>query len=183
MAFDTNANGSAEIETDGTGGLKTGTIEVRSEFANSSQLVALEAFEILGNFVSVPSALLASCQQTYVSVVDGDENAGVALYNPSTSDTITLELLLVDATGTKRAIKQIELAPGNQLVAFVDQPAFFESFFNSLQGDFKGTLNIRSTDGSDFAVIGLLQKLPSGALIAVAPSLNGYKGCTGFSVP
>ena len=70
-----------EVETDGTGVLQSGVIEVISDLGPQSKLEGTEVFEVLGNFVSVNNAPALTRQQTYVSVT-ADENTGTALYNP-----------------------------------------------------------------------------------------------------
>ncbi len=109
-----------EVETDGTGDLQTGTIEVISGRGEESSLEGTEAFEILGNFVSVASSPRRSSQQLYVSVTE-TENTGVALLNPDQQNAVTLDAALLDSHNEEKAEKEIVLQGGQQLVAFVDQ--------------------------------------------------------------
>ncbi len=163
----------AEVETDGTGALQSGVIEVNSDLQADSKIVGSEVFEILGNFVSVTNSPPRSSQQAYVSVT-AEENTGVALYNPDSEDALTLTLILVDSEGNERAQKQVMLDPAQQLVQFVDQSELFSDFFATQEENFKGTLNIHVEEGKRVAVLGLLQKRASGALIAVSTSPNAF---------
>ena len=163
----------AEVETDGTGALQSGVIEVNSDLEADSRIVGSEVFEILGNFVSVTNSPPRSSQQAYVSVT-AEENTGVALYNPDSQNAVVLTLILVDSEGNERAQKQVMLDPAQQLVQFVDQSELFADFFAAQEEDFKGTLNIHAEEGNQVAVLGLLQKRASGALIAVSTSPNAF---------
>ena len=163
----------AEVETDGTGALLSGVIEVNSDLEADSKLVGSEVFEILGNFVSVTNSPPRSSQQAYVSVT-AEENTGVALYNPDSENAVTLTLILIDSEGNEQARKMVMLDPAQQLVQFVDQSELFSDFLAVHEGDFKGTLNIHAEEGKRAAVLGLLQKRATGALIAVSTSPNAF---------
>ena len=179
--FELDAWGTLDIETDGTGELKTGVIEVFTDDSGSaldshlsdSDLEGTEVFSILGGFVSVPSSSLESSIQIYVSRNPG-ENTGLAIYNPDEDETTTLNLILLDDNGSQRATKQIMVLPKQHTALFVDQDPLFTDFFQQNPGPFQGTLNIHVVSGEEVAIVALLQKLPSGALIAVTPSTEAF---------
>ena len=154
-----------EVETDGTGVLQSGVIEVVSDLGPQSKLEGTEVFEVLGNFVSVNNAPPLTRQQTYVSVT-ADENTGIALHNPHRTFA-TVDLILV--SGEEQARKQVIVGPSRQLVAFLDEEEFFRDFFQSVNGMFKGTLNVHAT-GKGVSMLGLIQKRATGALIGVSAS-------------
>jgi hypothetical protein len=173
LAYSLDGGSTTEVETDGTGTLQTGVVEVNSDLATNSRITGSEVFEILGNFVSVTNSPPRQSQQAYVSVT-ADENTGVALYNPDSENALTLTMILVDSDGTEQAQKEVMLAPGEQLVQFVDQEELFAEFFAALEGDFNGTINIHAEEGKKAAVLGLLQIRATGALIAVSTSPNAF---------
>ena len=156
-----------DFQTDGTGPLQTGVIEVVSALGAESKVEGTEAFEVLGRFVSVGSSEPADSGRVYVSV-DGSENTGVAIYNPDRGMAIQLTLVLRDSSGAQQATRDIELAPGAQLVQFVTEDGLFKTFLDTQPQGFKGTLQITSDGAKPFSLIGLLQKLDSGALIGCA---------------
>ena len=158
------------METDGTGVLQSGVIEVVSDLGSESKLEGTEVFEVLGNFVSVNNAPPETRQQTYVNVTT-DENTGVALHNPHKTESITVDLVLVD--GEEQARRQLTLGPLEQLVGFVDEEELFADFLQSLNGEFNGTLNVYAT-GSGVSMLGLIQKRATGALIAVSATQNAF---------
>ncbi len=156
-------------ESAGTGDLRSGVIEVRPNPDFPGNLEGTEVFQVLGDyFVSVPQAHLRRSHQLYVSRT-GAENTGVALYNPWSDTPLFVEMQLADAKGETVAVQQIWIEPRQQVLGFVDDDAFFKSFFNAAGGNFRGTLNIRSGKDRGLAALGLLQRFGSGALIAVAP--------------
>ena len=132
-----------EIETDGTGVLQSGIVEVVSDLGVRSRIEGTEVFEVLGSFVSVNNAPPRTRQQAYVSVT-ADENTGVALYNPNRTEAVTVDLVLVD--GNEQARKRASLGPLEQLVAFVDEEALFGEFLESVEGSFRGTLNVSAAE-------------------------------------
>ena len=155
-----------EIETDGTGVLQSGIVEVVSDLGVRSRIEGTEVFEVLGSFVSVNNAPPRTRQQAYVSVT-ADENTGVALYNPNRTEAVTVDLVLVD--GNEQARKRASLGPLEQLVAFVDEEALFGEFLESVEGSFRGTLNVSAAEHG-VSVLGLIQKRATGALIEVSTS-------------
>lgn len=157
-----------EWQSAGTGTLRSGVIEIRPDPDVRGNLEGTEVFQVLGHFVSVPQAHLRRSHQLYVSRT-GEENTGVALYNPWSDTPLFVEMQLADAEGATVAVQQIRIEPRQQVLGFVDDNALFKSFFNAAGGDFRGTLNIRSGKDRGLAALGLLQRFDSGALIAVAP--------------
>ena len=170
VAFAIPAGGVFDVSTAGTGDLAQGSIEVVSDLAADSKLEATEAFEVLGNFVSVPSSTLAAIQQVFVSV-NNDENTGFAAYNPNPT-TVDMNLCMIDGAGNERAETQLSVAPRQRIVGFVDDASLFEAFLNSVNNNFTGTMNISTGNGEVLAILGLLQKRASQALIAVETSTN-----------
>ena len=71
--------------------------------------------------------------------------------------------------------EDLELLPGEQLVGFVDGVELFQNYFEANPDDFRGTLNVSVSSGPDVALIGLLQKKVTGALIAVAASSTSFE--------
>jgi hypothetical protein len=171
--YSLNAGDTTEVETDGTGQIQSGVIEVHSDLGIGSKIRGTEVFEILGNFVSVTNSPLRTSQQVYVSFTS-DENTGLAIYNPDPDNSLDLNLILVDRNGEEQTRRQITIGGGKQVVQFVDHEELFKDFFQQNPGDFHGTLNIHALSGMKAAVLGLLQKRSSKALIAVSTSPNAF---------
>jgi hypothetical protein len=165
--------GTFEVETAGTGTLSSGTIEVHSDREEDSVIEGTEVFEALGSYVSVASAPPRSMNQVYVSV-SASENTGVALYNPDKQNTVSVHAVLVDSTGVQRATRLLEIEPGRQQLSFVDEAALFADYFEDHPEDFQGTLNLIVEEQGEIAVLGLLQKRSSGALIAIVGSGSAF---------
>ena len=87
------------------------------------------------------------------------------------TQSVTVDLILV--SGEEQARKQITLGPLEQLVAFLDEEEFFRDFFQSVNGVFKGTLNVHAT-GSGVSMLGLIQKRATGALVAISATPNAF---------
>ena len=170
IQFNIPAGGVFDIETAGTGVLVTGSIEVTSNLGANSKLEATEAFSVLGNFVSVPRATLAAVQQVFVSVND-DENTGFAAYNPNPT-AVDMNICMIDSNGNERADVDLSIDPRKQIAIFVNDAALFQTFLNSVGNNFTGTMAISTLNGEVLAILGLLQKAGSGALIAVETSTN-----------
>ena len=166
VEYQLKALGTAEVETDGTGALLTGAVEVVAS-GESGGLEGAEIFEILGHVVSLGNAPLRTTHQAYVTVT-ASENTGIAAYNPDRSEAVDLKIALVNQLGIQMAEQELELQPGQQLARFVDEAEMFKSYFTSHPGDFKGTLNVRAGEDHPVALIGLIQRRDTGALIAVA---------------
>ncbi|GAB4239135.1 MAG: hypothetical protein Kow00109_13860 [Acidobacteriota bacterium] len=152
----------------GTGALRSGVIEIRPDAEASGRLEGTEVFEVLGHFVSVPAAEVGRTHQLFVSW-NSSEDTGVALYNSASDDPVLVEVRLADENGTVVATRLLELGPRQQLLGFVDDLVFFADHFAGRSAPFRGTLNLRSTTDQGIAVLGLLQRRDTGALIAVAP--------------
>ncbi len=158
------------IETAGTGNLISGVIEVNSDRGGASLIEGTEIFSLLGEFVSVPSSFPANVQQAFVSVNSG-ESAGVAIYNPDRTRSLTVTASLRDDDGNQRASVDLTLSPGERTAVFVDEAALFRTFFDA-NPSFTGTITLSTDDGALFALLGLLQRRSNGALIAVGGSRN-----------
>ena len=170
VAFNIPAGGVFDVETFGTGTLVQGSIEVVSNLGVNSKLEATEAFSVLGNFVSVPSATLAAIQQVFVSVNSG-ENTGFAVYNPNLA-AVDMNICMIDDDGNERAEADLSINPGQRIAVFVDDAALFQGLLNTVGNNLTGTMTISTTNGEVLAILGLLQKIGSGALIAVETSTN-----------
>lgn len=171
LSYTIQPGGVFETETSGTGNLVVGPLEVTSHLGESSGLEGTLIFDILGHFVSVGDSSLSALTQIFVSRNE-TENTGVALYNPDKTSQITLNLTLSNAMGTVQKTRQLHLGAGQQIARFIDQAEFFQSFFNANPENFTGTMKIQSTSGALFSTLSLLQKLDTGALIAVPHSNN-----------
>ncbi len=158
-----------EMQTDGTGPLKFGPVEVVSDQGELSTLDGTIVFELLGNLVSVSSCPLRSANQTFVSF-NSSENSGLAVYNPDWEKSATLELTLLDHKGEEVAATELTLPAATQRAIFVDSPDLFADFFGNLEEAFSGTLHIVASEGARVAVLGLIQRRSDGALSAVPVS-------------
>ena len=83
-----------------------------------------------------------------------------------------MNLCMIDGAGNERAETQLSVAPRQRIVGFVDDASLFEAFLNSVNNNFTGTMNISTGNGEVLAILGLLQKRASQALIAVETSTN-----------
>lgn len=164
---------SLDLETDGSGDLISGTIEVVSQRGADSQIEGLESFQILGNFVTVSPADLRSTGQIYASI-DDSENTGVALYNPDPEQSIAISATLLNAGGGVVSKVGLSLGPKEQLVVYVDDELLFGGI-PELESDFRGTLNLLSPEDQPFAALGLLQKRDNGALIALPVAERAFQ--------
>ena len=107
----------------------------------------------------------------YVSLT-AEENTGVPpLHNPHNIASVTVDLILVSRE--EQARKQLTLGTLEQFVAFIDEEALFRDFLESVDGVFKGTLNVHAT-GDGVSILGLIQKRATGALIAVSTTENAF---------
>ncbi len=170
VAFNIPPGGVFDVETAGTGGLVSGSVEIVSNLGAASKLEATEAFSVLGNFVSVPSATLAAIQQVFVSF-NAAENTGFAAYNPNPT-VVNFTVSLINGAGNPQANEDLSINPGQRIAIFVDDASLFGPFLPSVGNNFTGTMNITTLNGEVLAVLGLLQKKASGALIAVETSTN-----------
>ncbi len=171
--YNLGAWGSVEVETDGTGTLKSGPIEIVSDQGEDSAIVGTENFQLMGHGVSVPHSPARPEHQIYVSQTAA-ERTGVAIYNPDRVNPATLDLYLVDAAGGQQASIQLALTPGEQISQFVDEASLFQAYFAANPGDFRGTLNLQARSMRRVSVIGLLQDRTSGALVAVSTGLDAF---------
>jgi hypothetical protein len=165
--------GTFDIRTDGTGKVQSGVAAVESALGTTSKVEGSEVFGILGAYVSVNSAALRCSHQSYVSVRKSETTA-LAIFNPYSTITVGAQVTLVNSEGTQVATRRISLLPQQQLVQFVTHETLFSEFFSELEDDFTGTINVNVFDGKNLAVLGLIQKRPSGALIAVSTSRTSF---------
>ena len=159
------ARGTVDARSSGTGPLVSGPLTVTSQ-SRTSQLRGAVIYDFLGYRVSVPTSELSAEAEVFVSK-SADENTGLALYNPSVTDTITLSLGLYDASGQGVWRTPVTLSPGQHFARFVDDASLFSGYLNR-QTQFTGHMVITSSDGGRFAVVGLLQDTATGALAAVS---------------
>jgi len=173
--------GSLDIRTDGTGNLRTGAVEVAVERGDSTSISGTEIFDLLGEFVSVPSSPARAAHQAYVSF-NRVENSGLAFYNPDATIPATLEIILLDNQGVQRSTRRLTLPPRDHLAVFVDEPELFPDFFTDAATSFAGTLNIRVVSGPNISVLSLLQKRSNPpAPLAVPTSPKAFTGSPGPS--
>ena len=166
------SQGTFDIETDGTGTLQTGVVEVFVD-GETDSVEGTEIFSVLGNFVSVPSSRPDPAPRVYISV-NLEESSGIAAYNPDGSNAVLVDMTLLDATGAEMAMGQLTLQPNEQLARFVDEPeGLFPDFFAANPEPFRGTLNFNVVEGG-IAVLGLIQKRAGGQLIAVGTSSQDF---------
>jgi hypothetical protein len=166
------AFGTFDLETDGTESLQTGSIIVISNRGVQSLLEGSIVYRLFGFRTSVLDAKGQATNQVYVSLTP-DERGGVAILNPSSTETANLLINLVDDTGVDQDTQSISLGPLEQLSVYVDEPPLFDRLFDqrTTPSEFKGTMNI----GSDLevAVIGLIQDTHDLSLISTATSQTG----------
>jgi hypothetical protein len=165
---------SMELITDGTGPLVFGSVLVTSDQLEGSNLEGTEVFELQGHSVSVGNSPLRASHQVYVSVTS-EEDTGIAAFNPDSEEPVRLDLYLLDELGTQVATAELTLQPMQQKALFVTEADLFQSYFDSHQHDFCGTLNIHARDERTFSVLGLILKRDSGALVAVSASAKAFK--------
>jgi YVTN family beta-propeller protein len=159
--------GTLDIETAGAGALKSGSVQVISDRGAASALEGTEVFDVLGAYVSVDRAPVRNSHRLYASR-DTTEDTGIAVFN-SSSEPIVLDLALIDDQGVQRATAELGLAAQQQVARFVDQAEMFKTYFDAHPGAFRGTLSVKVQDGKSVALVGLIQKSGSGALIAITP--------------
>jgi hypothetical protein len=170
VSYSLSGRGTLEIETEGSGALTTGSVEVVSDGRGS--IGGTEIFELLGYSVSVNAAARRTSHRVYVSSTD-QENTGVALYNPGSED-LSLEMILIDSQGAERDRSSLIMAPRQQLARFVDDEQLFQSFLQSRSGSFTGSLHIFADQGRTLSVVGLIQVRTTGALLAVDTGPSSY---------
>ncbi|GAB4250717.1 MAG: hypothetical protein Kow00109_26590 [Acidobacteriota bacterium] len=162
--------GSRLIETDGTGPLVVGAVEVVTDGPAASPLEAALTFELLGSFVSVQPAAPRMRGRVFASV-SAEENTGVAVFNPG-QQTAELKVELLDEAGNVLATKVLALGAGSHVARFVTEPELFEGAVPVEDGAFRGSLAWEVTSGPAVALVGLVQRA-SGALIAL-PAGEGF---------
>lgn len=172
--FTLPAWGSLDIETDGTGELFVGSAEVAlSAGVSNSDLEGTEIFSLLGNLVSVPGVSDERSWQVYASM-NSAEKTGIAFYNPDNDTAAVVELVLLDSNGVEKASVTLTLQPRQQIARFLDEAELFRTYFTNNPGPFKGTVNLNVETGEDIAIVGLIQRLSDGALIAVEASEKSF---------
>lgn len=166
------AGGTFQLVTDGTGTLRSGPLEIRSDLIGDSQVRGTEIFELLGHSASVQEAPLSKTHSAFVSR-STSENTGVAMYNPSLAIGSLVEARLVDKNGTLVAGPvTVVLAARHQMAIFVDNASLFQSYFAGVSGAFEGTLKLSVTNGGPISVIGLIQTV-NGSLLVVPVESSG----------
>jgi hypothetical protein len=175
VPYSLEAWGSLDITTDSTGSLTAGAVEVYVETGSASDLEGTEVFFHLGGYVSVTGARPSKKWQAYVSR-NGVEGSGIAVQNPDRIREATLRMTLLDPAGVAVDTENVTLEPGQRIAEFLGEAQFFKNYFEQNPGDFAGTLNVEVIEGSDAALIGLIQKKPGGDLIAVEATNNPFPG-------
>ena len=181
------AMGVEEVETAGTGSLKSGIVEVEPLSGDPGKLQGTLVFSLFGTFVSSESSPAQSESLVFVSV-DPDttlgKNTGIAAYNPDPTNSATVRLRLLDANGVEVASRSnAVIGPQQQLLGYVSDDGFFRSYFDSLGAPFLGTLDIVVTNGPDIAVLGLVQKTQALGSALTALSGAGASSASGLFFP
>ena len=81
-----------------------------------------------------------------------------------------LDLILLDESGNEVKRTVLEVFPGQQVARFVDDAGLMESYFGTVEEQFRGTLKVFARDASRISLIGLLQDRTTGAQMAVGSS-------------
>lgn len=169
--FEIPARGSRLVETDGTGPLVVGAVEVVTDGSAASPLEAALTFELLGSFVSVQPAAPRMRGRVFVGVSE-EEDTGVAVFNPGQA-TARLRIELLDEAGQTLAEKDLSLEAGAHLARFVTEPDLFKEEIPLENGAFRGSLAWEvSPGGPAVSLVGLVQRA-SGALLAL-PAGEGF---------
>lgn len=172
--------GSLDVQTDGTGILRSGVVELFSDHPNPSLIEGTLVYEVLGEFVSVPGSERTCFHRVYAGF-DEQERAALALYNPSPAESIGLDLVLRDGRGHSVAHRSVQLEPLHRIASFLDEEGLFDGYFEGNPGDFKGVLDISGACASGFAALGLIQQPVTGALAAIPVSSGaGTRGRLNF---
>lgn len=171
--FSIDSWGSVDVSTDSTGNQKAGAAEVHIDSGSADHLDASEVFAVLGSFVSVTGARPEKQWQAYVSR-DDSENSGIAVQNPDRSSVAVIKMVLLDSSGMEVATDELTLQAGQRVAQFLGEPLFFPEYFEQNPGPFQGTLNLEVSEGEDVALVGLIQKRSSGALIAIEATNNPF---------
>ena len=181
VPFEIPRCGVLDIETDGTGPLESGALEIAFNLGEGDEpLAGVDAvvqFDILNHFVTVPSSVGMTAQKAPVSVNfeagTKTEDTGIAIYNSSGNiANLSISLLPSDGDNLTPPIAELLLQPRQQLARFVTEEALFREYFDLNPGDFSGSLQILSDQ--PVAVTGLFQKFPSGKLVAVPASTTSF---------
>ena len=136
------------LETDGSGDLQVGWIEVLSDVPLSGS-GTFAIFTPDGEFLSevgIGASAGSSRFMLFVDLTDG-KSTGFAICNPNPNVSISLELRLKSLAGETIETQQIDLGPLNQTSMFV-------SDLFAVEAGFKGVL-IVTADSSDFSVVTL----------------------------
>ena len=173
VVFSIEPWGSLDVSSDNTGFFKAGAAQVFVESGSASDMEGAEIFFVLGNYVSVTGARPETKWQAYVSR-NASENSGIALQNPDRASAAVMKLTLLNSLGVEVATDEITLQPGQRISQYLGESYLLQEYFEQNPGDFTGTLNVEVTAGEDVALVGLIQKLPSGKLIAVEATNNPF---------
>jgi len=158
-----------EVKTDGTGPLVTGSVEVSISRGLFSSTEATVIFDVLGRSVSLDSCPIRSRHSLYVSVND-EEHTGLAVFNPGPKKA-KLKFGLTSSDSRESSEKpetELELEAGKKIAVFVDDSQLFKDYLDGKVAGYKGTLSLLSQADAPVAVVGLIQRKDSGALIDVA---------------
>ncbi len=169
--------GSVEFQTDGTGPLTSGVIEVDSQRGAFSGVEGTEVFDLLGCYVSVSSPIAGRSHRVYVSRTSV-ENTGIAIFYTGYTGlfgdfSATIDMTLLDANGNAESDTTLEMKPAQQRSLFVDE--MFKTYFDPRPSDFRGSLDRTGAPVCGLIhVLGLIQKRADGALIAVPTSSMAF---------
>lgn len=160
-----------DFNVEKAGALQTGSVRICSDNGNTTTLEAALVFDLFGNQVSTDATPVRNNNQAYLSYVPNGENAGIAFYNPSLTQTAHVDATYVSNLGQEGATAQLTLGPGTQRSLFVTDPALFGNDFN-LSLTFQGTVNV--TSDVPIAILGLLQAA-DGSLVGIGSSPNVFQ--------
>lgn len=161
------AGGTFELVTDGTGDLRFGPLEVRSDVPGDSALRGTEIFDLLGHNASVQSAPLSKTHSVFVTR-STLEKSGFAIFNPSLTTVSGFQAELFSNVGILVAgPTPVNLQPRQQLSIFVDDTALFRTYFLGITGGFQGTMKLSWVSGGPVAVTSLIQKTGDNSLLVL----------------
>lgn len=170
ISFTIPALGTFEMQTDGTGDLARGTIQVTVAPAGAS-VTGVLIYEVLGHLVSVPSSSAAASQRQIVQVTESESTA-IAIYNPG-STASELHLSLLDSSGETVASTDLTIDPRHQLSRFVNETDFFRTYFDAHPAPLIGSIDLEVTAGGPVATLALVQRR-DGALMTLPSPTSGY---------
>ncbi len=138
--------------TSGGGPLKVGWALVQTDqpVTGTSSFTILDATGKIFSDVGVPESFLGTSFTLFARYTAGVTDIGLALINPSSTDTISLKLELVNIDGTKKAETSLSLGPRAHIARFLA-----ELYATTIGTDFTGTVVVSSANAKPFGGITL----------------------------